>query len=450
MSDDGRALWLLACGLLLNPQDALTQIAARLHQTGSPPLQVELLSFHPPTNILYRTGQHLRTNGFQALIFVPPETTNNAPSPNRLLLRDGSDLSGTLLSMNADLVVIDPAHSPPLTLPRNSVASLRWTERARGVTYEGPSGSNDWIISGLPGTNAGPSWILRDGLFLARGKGTLARDCGMSTVARVEFDLYWLDQPRFRLNFFSRETRQLSFSEGYVFYSPGHGTIFAMTRSADPRQKIDVRRVDIPALVNSNYVHLDFRLNSQRGEGWLFADGKLVRHWTDLGISGAGQSLVFQNFDDNTRLAVTNLRVSDWDGRTAADPPPEGDITTIIFMNGDSVRAKSPTITGTNVTFQFNNAPLTVPASRIAQIHSPPATPPKFEASTWIQFVQGDWLRAEILSIHSGKIRWRREPASAPIESSLDHVRGVHLGREKPVMDLSWYFPKTPASKASE
>ena len=450
MNVDRRALWLLACGLLIDSQSARSQIAARLHQSGRAPVTGQLTSFVPPTNITFRAGDTLHTNGFQALIFNPPETGASVPPPNRLRLTDGSHVSGTLLSMNEAGIVIAPDHSPPLRLPRSSVASLRWTERARGVTYEGPTGTNDWTISDLPETNGEPSWIQRDGLLLARGKGTLARDCGMSTVARVEFDLYWLDQPRFRLNFFSRELNQLSFSEGYVFYSPGHGTIFAMTRSSDPRQKVVIRRVDIPALVTSNYVHLDFRLNSQRGEGWLFADGNLVRHWTDLGISGAGQAVVFQNFDHETRLAVANLRVSDWDGRTAVDPPPDGRLTTIVFKNGDTVRARNPTITGTNVTFQFNNAPLTVPAGRVAQIHPPPSPPSSAGPSTWIQFIQGDWIRAEILALDPGRIRWRRDPDSPPVESDLVHIRGIHFAREKPVMDLSWYFPKTRASKSSE
>lgn len=448
MSAEPRALslllWSMICPLL-----ALGQIPARLYQSSSTPVAGELLAFLPPSNLVFRAGTDTSTNGFRALIFSPPEATNSAPFPNRLILHDGSRISGTLLSLDAASLSIKPPHSPPLTLARASVASLRWTDPAQGVRYEGPTDTNGWLISTVPGTRAKPAWILRDGLFLAQGRGTLARETGMSTVSRVEFDLYWNDQPRFRANFFSRETAQLSFSEGYVFYSPGHGTIFAMTRSADPRKAVDIRRVDIPSLVSSNYAHLDFRLNSQKGEGWLFADGKFVRHWTDLGISGAGQALVFQNFDDQTRLGIANLRVSDWDGRTSIDPPPTGNLTTIVFKNGDTVKAERPVVSGTNITFTFNNESLTVPAERVAQIHPPPVPPDHSGPPTWIQFVRGDWLRAEILAVTPREIRWRRPRSPGAFNSPLTHVRGIHYGREKPVMDLSWYFPKGSTAQAN-
>jgi hypothetical protein len=438
MNGDRCAIWLMLCGLAF-PQLARCQITARLHRANETPAAGQLLSFLPPTNITFRTAAGLRTNGFHALIFAPPESTNTAPAPNRLRLHDGSIISGTLRAMDPDRVTIAPPHSPPLTFPRSAVASLRWTDLAQGVRYEGPNGTSGWIVSALPGTNDTPSWILRDGLYLAQGRGTLARESGMSTVARVEFDLHWNDKPRFRLNFFSRETDQLSFSEGYVFYSPGHGTIFAMTRSSDPRQKIDIRRVDIPSLVSSNYAHLDFRLNSQKGEGW-----------TDLGISGAGQAIVFQNFDQDTRLAIANLRVSDWDGRTSVDPPPTGKLTTIVFKNGDSVKAEQPIVSGTNITFQFNGAPLTLPTERIAQIHPPPAQQTENGPPTWIQFVRGDWIRAEILGISDSALHWRRPGTPGEILSPLLHIRGLHHGRDKPVMDLSWYFPKSAASESAK
>jgi hypothetical protein len=449
MNAEVRAIRLCLCGVVL-PLITHGQVAARLHQAGLPPVQGELLRLEPPTNIVFRSDEGVRTNGFQALIFSPPEAEDAAPPPARVRLSDGSRIGGRLLSLDMETVELAPRHSPPLKLPRAEITRLRWTDPAQGVRHEGPTGTNKWVISDLPGRSGEPSWIFRDGLFLARGVGTVALDTGMSTVARVEFDLHWTDRPRFRANFFSRETAQLSFSEGYVFYSPGHGTIFAMTRSSDPRQGIDIRRVDIPSLVSSNYAWLDFRLNSQKGEGWLFADGRLVRHWTDLGISGAGQAVVFQNFSAETRLGIANLRVSDWDGRTSLDPPPQGNLTTIVFKNGDTVQADRPTVSGTNLTFRFNNEPLTVPVGRVAQIHPPPPPESGEGPPTWIHFVRGDWVRAELLGLEVEGLRWRRAGTSGSLVSHLDHIRGLHVGRFKPVMDLSWYFPKTAAPKPTE
>ncbi|MGB0580319.1 MAG: hypothetical protein ACPGVU_11505 [Limisphaerales bacterium] len=385
----------------------------------------------------------------RAFIFDVQTATNAVERPrNRAELHDGSSISGRLLSVTDEEVVVDPLYADPMTLRRGAVRSLRWTDQAAGVAYEGLYNTNRWIISPLAVQGAetkNPSWKLTDGMFVSQGRGTLACEVEMPTISRVEFDLHWRKIPRFRMAFYARDTHHYSFSEGYRFYSPGHGIIFAMTRSMDPKRSVELSKAPVPALVERNFVHLDFRLNTQSGEGWLFADGKEVRHWTDLGYSGSGTALIFYNFKKETRLGIANLRVSQWDGRTAHDPKPSTGDTSFIFKNGDSVETDQFTFRGTNLTFRYQGSWLTIPESRVTQIFLPGAPQTAKEESVWIQFQRGDWMRAQLLALTDTTVTCRHPSGLTKHQTILTNLRGLHFSQQKPVMDLSWYLPTMSA-----
>ncbi len=460
MSADPNPGFLTLVAFLLTslPLPCPAAVPGRLHQPDGQVRHGHLIGLTDSATVLFRAAseteaRRYRSDDLKAFIFRRGSVTNQPVRPANLIhLRDGTVLSGRLLSIDSSSLSIWPDYCEPVSIRRPEVASIRWTGPASGVSYDGPYTTNQWIISPQedlqnPSAKLGPAWKLEDGIFVSQGRGTLACEADMPTIARVEFDLYWRGDPRFRLAFFARDTEHYSYSEGYRFYSPGHGILFAMTRSNNPRQAVRLSKAPVPAFVGSNFVHLDFRLNSQVGEGWLFADGKEVRHWTDLGYSGAGTAVMFYNFKAETRLGVANLRVSRWDGRSANDPQPSHRQHTIVFKNGDTVETKKLTVSGTNLTFRFHGSELTVPAERAAQIFMPLRSKAHAARAPWIQFHHGDWIRAAIVRLSGDSIVWRHLAATADRTTPLTQIRGLHFATEKPVMDLSWYLPTMPASE---
>lgn len=454
-ADPKPGLVVLVALLLTSSPPCDAAIEGRLHQPGKV-RHGDLIKLTDSGDLLFNSAsdpqpQLISRAKLTAFIFTSPPKTNSLARPeNSIRLRDGSSISGQLLSLDDSTLSMATAYSQPLVIARSEVAFIRWNRFASDVFYEGQYTTNQWIISPVenpldPSSSPEPSWKLMDGIFVSQGRGTLACDVGMPTLARVEFDLHWQNKSRFRLAFYTPDTEHYNYSEGYRFYSPGHGILFAMTPTHNPKLTINQTKATIPALSGSNSVHLDFRLNSVASEGWLFADGKEVRHWTDLGYCGVGTAVMIYNLRATNRLGVSNLRISRWDGRSVDDPKPIDHGHKIVFKNGDTVTTTKLTISGSKLTLRFHDTPLTIPANRTGQIFMPPRNTPAATGSTWLQFQQGDWVRASIIAIRADSIQWRPDATRAVLNTPHSQIRGIYFATGKPVMDLSWYLPTMAA-----
>lgn len=385
----------------------------------------------------------------QAILNTSISTNRSERPENRLELAGGQLLSGKLVAMDRERVTLATTIAGELSVPRGSVKSIRWTGKRSDVQYEGPFSTNEWFISDLPGDKdkneeRRPSWELREGIFLSQGKGTLSVDCNLPIVARVEFDLHWRKTPRIRIACYVRDVMNYVDSEGYHFYSSGKGAIYALSRGRNPGRAVTVPRGLVSEFTNANQVHLDFRLNSQKGEGWLFANGREIKRWTDLGYSGAGMGMMFYSYRSEARLGVANLRVSEWDGRTTVVEEPQVKSTAVLFRNGDRMESASLRCGGGLLSFNYEGDEIKIPLERVAEIHQA-GTAESTQAlglQSWIQFASGDWLRAEVLAWTAELIEWR-SPLTGRKKSPMTLVRSVHFTREKPVLDLSWYLPKS-------
>lgn len=432
----------------------LRSVESRLHWEDGKSLDVQLESISSDRRLTTAAGE-LNVEGLSALIFRHPANTNALARPVTLVeLRDGGRIGGAVRRMDREFVVFDSAAGERFELPTTAVKSIRWTDTPTGVSFEGSFNTNKWVVGrkeSSPLEASEPAWSFEDGIYVSQGRGTLTCECDMPLVARVEFDLHWQDKPRFRLAFFARDSLNYVDSEGYHFFSSGSGSIYAMTRGRNPTKGIKMTRANIPSMVSSNYVRLDFRVNSQSGEGWLFANGKEIRHWTDLGYSGVGTGLMFFNYHAATRIGIANLRVSEWDGRTAHPPEPSSRLQTVVFRNGDTMETTKLSLAGTNATFRFNDSMITIATDRLAQIYLPGYLNVIPSADTvWVHSLQGDWIRGEIEALDNGFLHWRDGLTRTRRKTSIRHIRGIHYAQQKPVMDLLWYLPKMRPPRETE
>jgi hypothetical protein len=410
-----------------------------------------LTEFLPDRVVLKPTDEPARSiprEELLAILNTSISTSRSVRPENRLELAGGQVLSGRLVAIERERVTLETGIAGELSVPRGAVKSVRWTGKRSDVQYEGPFSTNDWFISDLPRKDQAqrrPSWEFHDGIFLSQGKGTLSVECDMPTVARVEFDLYWRTPPRIRIACYVRDVMNYVDSEGYHFYSSGKGAIYALSRGGNPGRAVTVPRGMVSEFTNANQVHLDFRLNSQNGEGWLFANGREIKRWTDLGYSGVGMGVMFYSYRSEARLGVANLRVSQWDGRTTVIEEAPVKSSLVLFRNGDRMESEALLSAAGSLNFNYRGDELRVPLDRVAEIHQA-GTAESTDAQalqSWIQFANGDWLRAEVLAWHADLIEWR-SPLAGRQKSPLALVRGIHFTRAKPVLDLSWYLPKSP------
>lgn len=241
-------------------------------------------------------------------------------------------------------------------------------------------------VAGTPATNA--PWQFRDGAYFSTGVGTLGRECHLPTKARIEFDLAWKGQPYFRFSFFTRSTEHFDYSDGWQFYTSSQGYIYSMRRSGMGATSSSGARV--PQMLAKNSVRFTFLVNTEKETVTLLADGERVHEWKNLGSPGPGTGIVFYNYNSSSRVRVSDIRVSPWDGRERdAAPPgapgddpeklvevPPADSAVVEFVNNDRATGTLHGIRDGKLAFNPAGTRLDIPLARAALISFPVADAP--------------------------------------------------------------------------
>ena len=236
------------------------------------------------------------------------------------------------------------------------------------VPFVQPPGGGD-VPAAAP---AGPSWVFRNGAFYSVGTGTLGRECHLPTKARVEFDLAWKGQPYFRFQFYTRSVEHFDFSDGWQFYSSGSGLLYPMRRGGGA-----VTPARVPQMVSKSSVRLTFLLDTEKESIVGLVDGEKVQEWKALGRPGNGTGIVFYNYNANSRVRLSNIRITPWDG-THGEPPPitEPKEAVVQFVNQDRATGSVQEIRNGRLALDAAGTRLEIPLKRIAAVLLPaPVTP---------------------------------------------------------------------------
>lgn len=243
------------------------------------------------------------------------------------------------------------------------------------------------VAAAAPG-GANAAWTFRDGAYYSTGVGTLGRECHLPTKARVEFDLAWKGQPYFRFSFFTRSTEHYDYSDGWQFYTSSSGYIYSMRRSGMGATSSSGARV--PQMLAKNSVRFTFLVNTEKETVTLMADGERVHEWKNLGSPGPGTGIVFYNYNTSSRVRISDIRVSPWDGRERdAAPPgapgddpeklvevPPADSAVVEFVNNDRATGTLHGIRDGKLAFNPAGTRLDIPLARAALISFPVADAP--------------------------------------------------------------------------
>jgi hypothetical protein len=261
-------------------------------------------------------------------------------------------------------------NNPNLVLPPGAEAAL-----AGRAAVAAPAGAN-------------AAWQFRDGAYYSTGVGTLGRECNLPTKARIEFDLAWKGQPYFRFSFFTRSTEHFDYSDGWQFYTSSSGYIYSMRRSGMGATSSSGARV--PQMLAKNSVRFTFLVNTEKEIVTLLADGERVHEWKNMGSPGPGTGIVFYNYNASSRVRVSDIRVSPWDGRERdAAPPgapgddpeklvevPPADSAVVEFVNNDRATGTLHGIRDGKLAFNPAGTRLDIPLARAALISFPVADAP--------------------------------------------------------------------------
>lgn len=273
--------------------------------------------------------------------------------------------------------------------------------------------------AGTSTTNA--AWQFRDGAYFATAVGTLGRECHLPTKARIEFDLAWKGQPFFRFSFFTRNPDTYDYSDGWQFYTSSSGYIYSMRRSGMGASSSSGARV--PQMLAKNTVRFTFLVNTEKETVILLADGERVHEWKNLGSPGPGTAIVFYNYNASSRVRVSDIRISPWDGRerdaaapgAPGDDPeklvevPPADSAVVEFVNQDRATGTLHGIRDGKLAFDPAGVRLDIPVARAALITFPVANAPALPKVDGVQvtlhrnerltLALEQWAAGEILAL---------------------------------------------------
>jgi hypothetical protein len=325
----------------------------------------------------------------------------------RFRFHNGDELFGDLVSIDGDTATIASSFGGQLKSVKQAFSSLQFSARGFKVVYEGPNGPDEWRSG-----RTGRGWAYKDGSLLANGADILGKDFGLTNSSSLEFELGWSGSFSLTVTIYAQTIERFDYStSAYVFYfNPGGVSVQRIQAGSGAMM---LGRADIPAMAARNRTRFEIRSNREEGVLSLFADGQLVQRWRDTrGFVSNGGGVVFYSQVDSPTLKLSNIKLSEWDGRFEPDPPTTNRITEdlVYLANKDKVSGKVESFGDGKLRVQSRGSNLQIPLSRVTEIYfantltnankqSPWAVRASFPGGEKISFQLDKWNAEEVTGL---------------------------------------------------
>ncbi len=350
----------------------------------------------------------LKPDNISGIRFENVLSTNRAAKPTcRFRFHNGDEILGDLVAIDGDIATIQSWFGGQLKSPKETFSSLQFSARGFKVLYEGPNGPNEWKSS-----RAGNGWTYKDGSLLANGADILGRDFGLTNSSSLEFDLAWSGTFSLTVTVYAQTIEKFDYStSAYVFYfNPGGVSIQRIQAGAGAMM---LGRADIPAMFSRSRVRLEIRSNREEGTLSLFANGALVQRWKDSkGFVSSGGGVVFYSQVETPTLRLSNIKLSEWDGRFEPEVSTNGPLKEdLVFLaNKDKVSGKVEGFSDGKLRVQTSSTPLLIPLARVTEVYfantrastakpSPWAVRASFPGGERISFLLDQWNQSEVTGL---------------------------------------------------
>jgi hypothetical protein len=299
----------------------------------------------------------------------PPPAQN---STCRLMFDNGDEVFGNLVSMDDQNVELDTWFAGRLKAPRESVQSIRFLWKGFSTVFEGPTSPDGWKVS--PGKDV---WRYEDGAFFSTAVGSLGRDVQLPAKSRISFDMSWNGQLSLALSIYTDSVERFDFgASSYMFYI-GSGYV-NLQRVQAGVGTTHIGQVQVPSMRDGNKVRMELRTNRDTATIALFVNGEQVAQWRDqAGFVARGTGICYFAQRMGPMMRLSNLKVSEWDGRDDAQLPetkPKG-VQVVNLVNNDQAEGKLLSIAQGKVTIQTDFSALKIPVERITDIYMRPGQP---------------------------------------------------------------------------
>ncbi|HYE31757.1 MAG TPA: hypothetical protein VEH27_10030 [Methylomirabilota bacterium] len=299
--------------------------------------------------------------------------------PNsRFKFKNGDDIFGDLAQVTDSQVALQTWFGSDLKAAREALHSIVFSRKGFATLYEGPTSAEGWKMGNTP-----RPWIYRDGVFVAQSADALGRDVGLKGSSRVEFDLAWVGSLSMSVTLYTENVSRFDYgSSSYMFYL-GPGSLSLQRVQAGAGVML-LGQAQIPAMFKKNKMRLELRCNTEEGTIAAYADGQLLQKWKDQnGFVAKGTGLVFFSQMDGPSVKVSNIKVSEWDGRFENEGVTETKDDVLYLANRDKVVGNLMGVADGKVKFKASDTELQIPLERVTQIVFAPGATNQAPTAPW-------------------------------------------------------------------
>ncbi len=295
-----------------------------------------------------------------------PPTRDFTPTC-RFEFKNGDELMGNIVALADGHLRFQSWFGDDVAAPLPALEAILFSARGYNLLYEGPTGTNGWRIGRNP-----RSWEYRDGAFIANGADLLGRDFGLTGSSTLEFDLSWNSAFSLSITLYASVIDRFDYSSSAYLLYLGVGSV-SVQRVQAGAGAIMLGQGQIPEMLRRNKMRFEIRCNKDDATISLYADGRFIQRWKDSsqgGFVARGGGIVFFSQVDTRALRLSNIRVSEWDGRFEPDSmtnlPTDTDI--VFLANRDKVFGKVLSIEPSKATVEAKQTKLDIPLERVTQI----------------------------------------------------------------------------------
>ena len=284
----------------------------------------------------------------------------------RFQFKNGDELMGNIQSI-ADNTVRFKSWFGDVEAALPALEMILFSARGYNLLYEGPTGTNGWRVGRNP-----RSWEYRDGAFIANGADLLGRDFGITGSSTLEFDLAWNGSFSLSITLYAQVIDRFDYSSSAYLVYLGTGSV-SVQRVQAGAGAVMLGQTQVPDMFRRNKMHFEIRCNKEEATISLFADGKFIQRWKDTsqgGFVAKGGGIVFFSQVEARALRLSNIRVTEWDGRFEPDALTNAptDMDVVYLANRDKVFGKVVNLEETKATVETKQTKLDIPLERVTQI----------------------------------------------------------------------------------
>ena len=372
-------------------------------------LHGEMISFDPQKGILWKSPEVLQNISFltgKVEQIVLGSSIRGSGNNASILLTNGDSLSGKLLSVDTQTLLLDTFYGGILKINRHMVQSIFPGENNPELLYSGPNEIEEWIVP--EGQSGGKIDIQGDTLSMT-GYCSLGRDMKLPDMAKIEFMFEIAGNCQLQVLFYCNSSLSspqncysLYLSSGYIY----------LQRYGKHGRSGNLGNVNCRDL-RAGKGKITLLLDKKKRKYTLLVNDAMIKQWIDTQEGNDGTFVCFNNQSQGT-IKIKDIVISQWNGKIPGGTPEKEneDKDLIIFINGDQVTGNLMSIAKNEAVFKTEYADLKIPLQRIKQLQTAVINQHRARRNSGdvrFIFANGNQLTLDLAKIANGQIMGKSE-----------------------------------------